>query len=193
MLRRRGALQQKKKLFDPEAGDDVWKHDRFGLLDLPPEVDDYRVNLLMPTPCVRSLLPASLELPPFWQGVILGFSSTGARQGFLASGRRGGGRRGGRGSRGTGRPGVNPPPGYENGYAAGPAADSSAQYDNEEGSYARGPGYAEQTDGRGRGRSSRGRGRARSAVPFNGQQAGDGYGVEVCTPAAGLHASSQCL
>ncbi|CAL5223358.1 g5862 [Coccomyxa viridis] len=136
----RGAPQQKKKLFDPEASDDVWKHDRFEMLDLPPEEDDYR--------------------------------------GFLASGRRGRGRRGGRGSRGAGRPGVNPPPGYENGFAAGAGADSSAQYDDEDGAYARAPAYAEQPDGRGRGRAGRGRGRARSAVPINGQQAGDGYGDE---------------
>ena len=39
---RRGVPKQ-KKLFNPDGGEDVWKHDRFELLDLPPEEDDYRV------------------------------------------------------------------------------------------------------------------------------------------------------
>ena len=38
-------MPKQKKLFDPDGGEDVWKHDRFELLDLPPEEDDYRVWL----------------------------------------------------------------------------------------------------------------------------------------------------
>ena len=139
----------------------------------------------MSIPCVRPSACAPGQTCSYHRldSRIQGFkySIFGNVQGFLASGKGGRGRRGGRGSGGMGRPGVNPPPGYENGFATGPAADSSAHYEDEEGSYARAPGYAEQMDGRGRGRAGRGRGRARSAVPINGQQAGDGYTVEVCT------------
>lgn len=179
LVRRREAPQQKKKLFDPEASDDVWKHDRFEMLDLLPEEDDYRVRTLISSLCALS--PTSPCGHASLYDNTSGLRQLSHVQGFLASGRRGRGRRGGRGSRGGGRPGVNPPPGYENGFAAGPAADSSAQYDDEDGAYTRAAPYAEHTDGQGRGRGGRGRGRTRSAVPINGQQAGDGYGAEVCT------------
>ena len=62
MLCRRGAQQQKKKLFDPAAGDDTWKHDRFELLDLPPEEDDYRVRFS--PKCAHSHSPG----PPLFLG-----------------------------------------------------------------------------------------------------------------------------
>ena len=57
-----GAQQRpKKKLFDPEAGDDAWKHDRFELLDLPPEEDDYRVGS-QSAPRIQALLPSYLDI-----------------------------------------------------------------------------------------------------------------------------------
>lgn len=38
---------RKKKLYDPdEEQGERWAHDRFELLDQPPEMDDYRVSLI---------------------------------------------------------------------------------------------------------------------------------------------------
>jgi hypothetical protein len=45
----RPARRPKKKLYDPDDDGEVWKHDRFELLDLPPEMDTYQVHLRAPT------------------------------------------------------------------------------------------------------------------------------------------------
>jgi hypothetical protein len=34
----------RKKLYDPDDNDDKWQHDRFELLDLPPDMDTYEVG-----------------------------------------------------------------------------------------------------------------------------------------------------
>lgn len=43
-LHRAEKRRPKKKLYDPDDDGEKWQHDRFDLLDMPPEFDQYRVR-----------------------------------------------------------------------------------------------------------------------------------------------------
>lgn len=46
----------RKKLYEPDEGDEKWQHDRFELLELPPDMDTYEVR---PAPCSLSWVERS--------------------------------------------------------------------------------------------------------------------------------------
>ena len=52
----------RKKLFDPDDGDEKWQHDRFQLLDLPPDMDTYEVRFTPRSSVVAGVLSHAVEL-----------------------------------------------------------------------------------------------------------------------------------